>query len=424
MIKEKVQQIFNSSLMKSSSVYTLANMMNAAIPFFMLPILTRYLTPADYGIVSMFTVIIGFLIPLIGINIHGAINRQYFEKEVDISKYITTGLLFLIGNSVVFSLLIWLLAGPISNLTSFPKEWLWAALLVAIAQVVFQITLVMWQVRVKPIPFGVFQVTQTTLNVGLSLWFIVLLGFDWQGRIQGQTIAFTLAGFFGLIILIKDGWVKVGFEVKYLKNLFSFGLPLIPHALGTFIITMSDRLFITNMIGVAETGIYTVGYQIGMIIMIIQDSFNKAWVPWFYNALKKNDEALKIKIIKITYSYYVLIIIFALMLSVLSPWLITYFIGDSFRNASQFVFWVALGYAFNGMYKMVTNYIFFIQKTYLLAWLTFLTASLNVIFNYFLIKMNGSIGAAQSTTLAFLVSFILTWLLASKLYRMPWSLKS
>jgi O-antigen/teichoic acid export membrane protein len=47
----------------------------------MLPILTRYLIPADYGKISMFSVLVAFLTPLITINLNGAITRNYYEKE-------------------------------------------------------------------------------------------------------------------------------------------------------------------------------------------------------------------------------------------------------------------------------------------------------------------------------------------------------
>ena len=42
--------------------------------------------------------------------------------------------------------------------------------------------------------------------------------------------------------------------------------------------------------------------------------------------------------------------------------------------------------------------------------------------SYFFIKENGSIGAAQATTISFFITFILVWLLSSKLYPMPWGL--
>jgi len=71
---------------------------------------------------------------------------------------------------------------------------------------------------------------------------------------------------------------------------------------------------------------------------------------------------------------------------------------------------------------MVVNYIFYVKKTYILAWVTFFSAGINIILNYFFIKANGAIGAAQATTITFFVQFIIVWILSAKVYKMPWNL--
>jgi O-antigen/teichoic acid export membrane protein len=416
--------ILNSSLLRSSGIYTAANMLNAAIPFFMLPILTRYLSPTDYGIVAMFTVMIGFFNPFIGVNIHGAINRQYFEKDtINLPQYIGNAFMLLVTNLLVISLIVTIFSDFLSNVTSFPEDWLWAVMLVASFQVSCQVVLVIWQVQVKPLAYGTFQVIQTLMNVSLTLYFVVILELGWQGRVEGQIIAVTVFGCLGLGILIKKKLLEFKINKKYIKHILKFGIPLIPHTVGAAIITMSDRVFITNMVGVDSTGIYTVGFQIGMIIGILQDSFNKAWVPWFFSKLKKDQLKDKILIIKITYIYFIVIVFVALILGLIAPLLLSVFVGPEFSQASQYVIWIAVGFAFNGMYKMVTNYIFYLQKTYILMFSTFGTAVLNVILNAIFIYFLGAIGAAIATSVSFFVMFIITWIIAAKLYKMPWDLR-
>ena len=73
---------------------------------------------------------------------------------------------------------------------------------------------------------------------------------------------------------------------------------------------------------------------------------------------------------------------------------------------------------------MVVNYIFYVKKTYILAWVTFFSAGINIVLNYFFIKANGAIGASQATTITFFVQFVMVWILSSKVYKMPWKLWS
>ncbi|MDZ7692678.1 MAG: polysaccharide biosynthesis C-terminal domain-containing protein [Balneolaceae bacterium] len=183
---------------------------------------------------------------------------------------------------------------------------------------------------------------------------------------------------------------------------------------------MIDRVFITNMVNISETGIYTVGYQIGMIIGVLAGSFNKAWTPWLFEKLNEGDKAIKKKIVRFTYGYFVVIIGLALALSFVAPWFMKFFVGEAFFSATSYIIWVAIGYAFNGMYMMVTNYIFYQEKTYWLSWMTFIAAATNIMLNYFFIEAFGAIGAAQATTLTYLIQFILTFYLAVRVYKMPW----
>lgn len=412
--------IKTSILFKSAGIYTITNLLNASIPFFLMPILTRYLNPFEYGLVSMFGVLIGLVGPFIGVGVHGAVARQYYEKKVNIAEYVFNCILILICSTFIVSIVFYFFSEFISNISAIPEKWLWAVILVSLGNFITQLVLTHWQVQIKPLPFGAYRILQTLLNAGLSVWLVVFLEMGWQGRISGQILTSLIFIFFSFYVLSKNKWIVLKYNKQYIKNALNFGLPLLPHLLGGFIITMIDRIFITNMVGVAETGIYTVGYQIGMIINLLATSFNQAWVPWFYSKLKQNNKKLKLKIVKYTYIYFIVIIIISLLLSGLAPWFMKYFIGESFKDSSKYVFWIALGYSFQGMYFMVTNYIFYVQKNYYLSAVTFFTALCNIVLNYLLIKLFGAIGAAQATTISYFISFILTWIVSARIYEMPW----
>lgn len=408
--------------MGSAGIYVFSQIINASIPFLLLPIITRYLTPEEFGIYSMFKVVAGLVFSFIGIGINGAITKVYYEKQKkELAKYIANSFFLVTLNSILMFLLFSILPGFFSSVTIIPEQWLWSVILVSYGKVLFQVTLVIWQVQNKPFKYATFQIVQTALNFGMNLWFVIALGLNWQGAVLAETIAFFGFGFIGLIILQVNGWLNFRINKQDINHIIKFGAPLIPHVIGMYIITASDRFLITNLIGVRETGIYAVGYQIGMIIMIIQDSFNKAWVPWLFSNLKAGSLDLKSKIVKFTYVYYIVILLMALGLSAISPLIIKIFIGPGYEAAGQFVVWLAIGYAFNGMYKMVTNYIFYVEKTYYLAYVTFLTAILNLVISYILIKLAGAVGAAQATAISYFISFLLTWYISNKVYPMPWS---
>ena len=108
------------------------------------------------------------------------------------------------------------------------------------------------------------------------------------------------------------------------------------------------------------------------------------------------------------------------ILYLIAPALIKVFIGKDFQSSIQFVTWIGLGFAFNGMYKMVSNYLFYLRKTKIIGVATICTAALNIALNYILISINGAIGAAQSTAISFFIQFIFVWIISSYYFKMPW----
>src|SRR5512139_1629854 len=197
-----LKKILRSSLLRSSAVYTASSVINAAIPFLIMPVLTRHLTPTDYGVVSMLTVLVGIVSPFVGLNIHGAISVRYFDTaNRDLPRYIGNCFLLLIASTLTVSAVLWLFAGPVSDLTAFPRQWFAVIVLLAVGQFVALVLLTLWQVQDKPYRYGAFQVLQTVLNVGLTLLFVVALGMDWQGRIAAQVTAVALFSAVAALIL-------------------------------------------------------------------------------------------------------------------------------------------------------------------------------------------------------------------------------
>jgi O-antigen/teichoic acid export membrane protein len=385
--------------------------------------MTRYLTPTDYGIVATFNVLLAVMVVFVGLSMHGAININYFKlKKEELREYIGNVFIILFTNFILIFIIVFFLKTYLSNIIKFPEKWIPIVAIIALCQSIFVVNLRLWQVEQKSFPYGVFQISRTILNVALSLIFVVALVWGWQGRILGVIITSIIYGIISIFVIIKRKYITFSFNKKYIKDALFFGIPLIPHALGGWIMTSIDRIFINSMVGVAATGLYSVGYSVGMIIGLLAHSFNLAWSPFLYKKLKENNYSTKLKIVKLTYLYDVGIIFLALALSFIAPYFLKFFVSKNFYFAYKYVLWIALGYAFQGMYFMVVNYIFYIKKTYILAWVTFFSAGINIILNYFFIKANGAIGAAQATTITFFMQFIMVWMLSAKVYKMPWNI--
>lgn len=412
------------SLRRAAPIYAVGKIAASAIPFLLLPVLTRFLSEEDYGLVAMFQMLTAIAIPFMGLGMSAAVLRRYFDRDkIDFPAYVTTCLLAAAVSSLVISAALWIFSGTVERWTSFPAAWLWAVPLSAGAALLSNYLLGLWRAETRPVIYGSFQITSAAANIGLSLVLVVGLGLAWRGRVGGQVLARSAFGAAALFLLWRGGWLRFKVKGEYLKHALRYGVPLLPHMMGMWAIAATDRLFIVNMIGLADTGVYTVGRQFGAIINVLQHAFILAWLPWLFRNLERADDSTKRRIVKITYLNAAGLLVLAGLLGLAAPYLLEVLVGEKFRGAARYVSWIALGYVFNGMYKMVAGYIFYVGKTHYLAIATLLAAGLNVPLNYVFILRNGPLGAAQATAISFLVSLAFTWVVATRVYPMPWLLR-
>ncbi|HHH53344.1 MAG TPA: flippase, partial [Bacteroidetes bacterium] len=292
--------------------------------------------------------------------------------------------------------------------------------LIAFMQVIPQTIISIYQISERPINYARFQLSLTAINLLLTLGLVVLLNLNWEGRILAIFFTYLFFTILGLYLLFKMKLIVFNINTVYIKKALHLGTPLIIHVVSASLFMMSDRLFISYYLGNEELGIYAVGTQFAMIALIIQQAFNQAWVPYLFKNLKIGLMENKIKIVNISYLVILFFMILPFLLHFITPLFFYFFINDRFIGAMAYVFWIALGYSLLGMYKVVTNYIFYEKRVKLLSLMTFFSLLINLILNYVLIQNYGSIGVAYGTAITVGIFFIIAFILANKVHPMPW----
>ena len=107
-----------SKIIKNTSLYTLGNILPQAAGFILLPIYTRYLTPADYGIVSSMQVLSTILAVFFTLAIDRSIFRLYFDYKIEKAKrdYLGTITISLFFISISVLLLLFIFRGIVGQI--------------------------------------------------------------------------------------------------------------------------------------------------------------------------------------------------------------------------------------------------------------------------------------------------------------------
>jgi len=402
-------------------IYSVSNIINAGVPFLMLPIMTRLLGPADYGVVAMFSSTVTILGAFIGLNIHGAIGIRYFQQDdYHLPSYIKSAFLLLFFSLAVVIAVLWAGASVFVSLTKLPLLWLLYAAIASCGQFLVLVLLVMFQMEGKPVQYGAFRIGQSLLDVGLSLLFVAALGGLWQGRAGGQALAVCIFGLLSLLLLYRQQWIAGTVRFKYIKNLLHFGVPLIPHTIGGLLIALFDRYIVSNILGAASAGIYMVGLQLAMALALISDAFAKAFGPWLNVQLKTNDEASRLRVVGAIYLSIIGFTALAVLAFLTLPAVFGLIFPGNYSGAKLILPYFIAGNAFMGMYYAVTNLIFFSAETYRISKITILVGVLSVCSTYFLVLNYGMEGAGLSYAASQFLLFVLVWREGAKLYPLPW----
>ena len=406
---------------KSLSIYTTTSIINAAIPFLLLPVLTSYLSTEEFGLLAMIQIFITFTIPFISINIHSTMELQYHHlSQEEFASWVSSVLFIPIITfwGILFMFIV--LESLIYNFINASLIWILVIPLIAFMQIVPQTILSIYKISQRAIEYGKYQLTLTAVNLFLTLVLIVLFNLGWQGRVLAILLTFILFTLFGIYLLMKMKLIASKIEWLYVKQALQIGAPLILHVISGALFMMSDRLFVSYYLGNSELGIYAVATQVAMIAFIIQQSFNQAWVPYLFQNLKIGLMVNKVKIVKISYIAILFFAILPFLIELINPFIFRFFIDKKFINALPYVFWIALGYSFLGMYKVVTNYIFYEKRVGLLSGMTFFSLIVNLILNYMLIHQYGAIGVAYGTVITIAMFFVIAFIIANRVHSMPW----
>lgn len=409
-------------LFGNAAIYLGANILNAGIPFLLLPILTRVLTPADYGTVAMFGIVLSVLGAFTGLSVHGAIGVRYFQLgEKELAEYVGTCVGILVVSSSVLFLLVAVFGSWLAGVSGVPSDWLLVAVVLSGFQFLGNIRLSLWQVAGQAKKYGVFQVSQSLLNASFSLILILIVGLAWQGRVLGQVVAIGVFGIIALWWLLKDELLKISKDWRaQSRDALNFGIPLIPHVIGGLIISTTGQFLVTNMLGVTKTGLYVVGVQFGSVLGIVSDAFVKSYAPWLYEKLKDESTTARHLIVGITYCVFLFFLLLAAVASISVFFVFPFIIGHEFLPARFLIAFFIFGNAIVGMYYAVAGFFFFTSKTKFISIVTVCSGALSICFMWFLGNAHGIEGVALGYLFSQIIMFLLAWTMSSFVYPLPW----
>jgi O-antigen/teichoic acid export membrane protein len=412
-------------LLTSFSIYSLVGFVSAGVGFFLMPVLSHYLNPADYGVISLINTYVLLASPIISVVASGLLSVEYFKQKdrLEFASLFSSIQVIPVLPTLLLSAIGYFFYSHLAPVMELPADSAWSIAVIFLLSLftIYVETLSSYLILKKNAgTFAVFNIGRTFLEISLTLYFVIYLRYGWQGRILSWLITSFLFAILSFLFFYKEELLTFNIKKKYICQGILFGAPLILHTIGKFVVNQSDRIFIAKMISINEAGIYNVGYTIGSVVLFVITPFVNIFTPFLMERLADINEKKKVEIVKLSYGYLFFLVIVMAILNLGAPLLFRYLIDVSYYRGLSFVFWVSLGYFFWGIYLLFGGYIYFYNKSKILGWLAIVNVVCNLVFNYVFISFFGSIGAAYASALSFFIISLIIALFANRLIDLPW----
>ncbi len=414
-------------LWKTGSIYVASFWLNSALPILMTPILTRFLSPSDYGVSAMWQVLLSFTVPVIGLATHAAINRRYFHKSqnptqhhTQMRDYIASIFPILVVTSLVV-ILAYVLAYPrIANyLLPTSRIWILTIPAVAIATFLFNVTLSYLNAEMNAKAYAFFNNGYVLATSLISVFLVMGWGWNWQGRVAGSMLGMTLAATASIAYLWHRGLLGGTIRKDLTVHAMLFSLPLLPHILANMVRGVSDRVFLSQITNLHEIGLFSVALSLAGIFSILGSAAQQAWIPWLYAHL--NEKTFdRVMIVKITYAAFAAIALAGVIFAAMAPMAFSLLLGPRFDESVKFIWWLTGGAVLQGFYCFLVPYIAYVERNKYSSYISIVTLAVNLILNFFLIHYFGVIGVAMANFFTALYEFIAVFLVANYCMPMPW----
>lgn len=402
-----------------SLLYALMNVGTKMIAFIMLPIYTRFLTPAEYAPVDIIDRWTSMLVFLVILGTDSALAFYYFDKKDEKSRksYIQSVMnirLFM----VLCLFLVVVIAGPFfaSGLLKSDQGlyWLYLSIGILFLDTISALVLTVLRYEFKTVKVVVLTVLKMLLVAVLSYLFLKFFIRSAEGILYGRIIS----GAFIVLLLIKPAIKFISFKIDrdILKELLKYSLPLVPASLAFWVILNSSSFFLAFMKSQTEVGIYGAATKFAALITLVTSGIQMAWRPYSMALKDKPDN-------KETFSKVYLIILLmgttgVLVVATIMPYVIL-LLHKSYYSAYQYVALLSAATFLNFYYLIISVGIFFLKKTKIISYAFGGAACLNVILNLVLIPTYSIWGVVVSYFISYLVAIVYIFVKSQKLYYIP-----
>jgi O-antigen/teichoic acid export membrane protein len=412
------------TLVRQVAIYGSGRLALQLLSFVTLPIMTRILSPSDYGVMEVIATLLAAIAIVASLSLETAAQRSYFDygpEEVKGRRIVLSSAFWpMVGWAALLTLIVVLLSSELSRLlfgTDSYETVVTLAILALPVGVATTFFLEVMRLRQQPTRYVLVSWFGAGVSVALILYLVAV---DDRG-LEG----FYLAGVLGAIptmlvaYVVVRGAIALTVQWRAFRTMLIFALPLIPVAATAWVLQFADRLIVLRFADLHDLGIYALGVRLSNILLLGISAFAFAWTPFILELFSRDREHERQVRARALTNVGFAAGLGAVCVSVYAREFFLTVTDPSFADAYKLV-----GVLSAGLYALALNVvtmtgITIARRTRFFAQYALYAAALNIALNFLLIPPLGIMGAAIATSLTYIALAVLYYGRAQALEPVP-----
>ncbi|HEX6687299.1 MAG TPA: oligosaccharide flippase family protein [Solirubrobacterales bacterium] len=405
-------------LATTGAAYTAASIVSKLIAVALLPLYTRYLSPADYGAAEvMFAAVVSASI-VVRFGTIEALLRFYYKDDEDPAAVVATSFAALFWFSTAAALIALPFAGPISealldrsapDLARISIGGLWV-----LTMVEYLLTLFRLEERARA--YFVTTILNVLGAIGLTVILVVGRGEGARGLLLGSYVSGALVAL--ALIVVHRRRLSLWIDGPLLRRLTRFGLPTMPAELSLYLLNFVDRIVIVRSAGLAEAGLYSLAVKFAQAVNVLVRGFQLAWPPLAYS-IRDDGEARRAYAAVVT--WFVTGCAFVVTgMWLFSRWIVRVLAAPQFFDSYEAIGLVATGVTLYALYMVLVVILGRTGRTEFNFPATIAALVANVALNLALVPSLGIVGAGLALVASYVVVVALMYVFTQRLFPVPY----
>jgi len=391
-------------LMSSSMLYAATGLLQQLVGFLLIPVYTRLIPPAEYGVLELLTAFLGVAMMCVTLGMSSAINKVYHrdcETPEQRRAVLSTAMLTVLPAMLLLCAAMLALARPASALLTGSEEHAGLLRIAAASSIcysLFALVLGGFRAEERVRAYSTLSIVQFSLALVLNLTLVVGARLGVRGVLLGNLTANAGALVVGLVLLGPGR--RLAFDRRLVTPLLAFGIAVVPSMLSGWVMDVSDRYLLRLFRDLDEVAQYAVGYKFGLAVqLLVTWPFQLAWPAIAFGiSREEGHERTYARVL----TYLVLVLTFILLgVTAASTSVLPVLVGEAYVVGCTVVPIIAAAYALNALQYCVSPGIHIGGRTRALSIVAVVAAAANLVFGLLLIPSLGMIGAAWATVCAY-----------------------